>query len=244
MSTAVTIECVLRRPKGTRVVFGDTEYHFKPRDDTEAHTCEVPDKNHQAMLLGIPEAYREYVPGKPLPQKTLYVPPKPDDIDRWNNEQLVAYAEARGIHWRTKADVARYVDKHFGVGINDKVLAIEMVRALAKIERDYKRRQKQPEAEIEVDMATPPNEPVEERPAPPPMPERERIQPPPGKLEELTKDQLFAWAKDVVCLEDPSNKHLIAQKVMALFDINIEARRPAHEMIRLMAKYAADAQRQ
>lgn len=52
------IECRIPRPKGTKVTFGGTVYHFKPEFPGGPHVADVADKNHAARLLEIPEGYR------------------------------------------------------------------------------------------------------------------------------------------------------------------------------------------
>lgn len=53
------IECILKRPGGTRADIGGIEYHFAPQADG-AHVAEVADKAHVQRFLGIADAYRIY----------------------------------------------------------------------------------------------------------------------------------------------------------------------------------------
>jgi hypothetical protein len=55
----VKIECILKRPGGTKAEIGGTEYHFEPQADG-AHVAEVKDDAHIQRFLGIPEGYRIY----------------------------------------------------------------------------------------------------------------------------------------------------------------------------------------
>lgn len=63
-----TIQCLLRRKGGTKVVFGNNRatqktYHFKPidaDDDSSPHICTVDNEEHADQLLSIREAYRLY----------------------------------------------------------------------------------------------------------------------------------------------------------------------------------------
>lgn len=51
------IESIIRRPNGTRVTLGNTNYHFKP-DAAERHVAEVSEPAHVDRFLAIPEGYR------------------------------------------------------------------------------------------------------------------------------------------------------------------------------------------
>lgn len=51
------IESIIRRPNGTRVTLGSTNYHFKP-DAAERHVAEVSEPAHVDRFLAIPEGYR------------------------------------------------------------------------------------------------------------------------------------------------------------------------------------------
>lgn len=55
------IECILKRPGGTRVTLEGIEYHFAPQADN-AHVAEVESEPHCKRLLNIPEAYQPYRP--------------------------------------------------------------------------------------------------------------------------------------------------------------------------------------
>jgi hypothetical protein len=71
------IECRLRRPGGSKIEIGNTEYHFKPLSDG-AHVAAVADEQHQDRLLGIPEAYKLYrgkATGAPAPVTIVGKPP-------------------------------------------------------------------------------------------------------------------------------------------------------------------------
>lgn len=51
------IESIIKRDGGTKVVLGETEYHFIPGDDGR-HVCSVEDEAHVDRLLSISEGYR------------------------------------------------------------------------------------------------------------------------------------------------------------------------------------------
>lgn len=65
----MNIECLLKRPGGTRIALGGTAYHFKP-DDLERHVASVENPDHSKLLLGITEGYRSLDPLPPA-QVTL-----------------------------------------------------------------------------------------------------------------------------------------------------------------------------
>lgn len=51
------IECLRIRPNGTKVEFGETEYHFAPTEADPRHIAEVTQVDHIKRLLAI-DAYR------------------------------------------------------------------------------------------------------------------------------------------------------------------------------------------
>ena len=51
------IECLRIRPNGTKVQFGDAEYHFAPSETDPRHIADVTNAGHIKALLAI-EAYR------------------------------------------------------------------------------------------------------------------------------------------------------------------------------------------
>lgn len=53
------IECILKRPGGSRIDLGDVIYHFKPQA-SGAHVAEVADDQHARRLLAIRESFRPY----------------------------------------------------------------------------------------------------------------------------------------------------------------------------------------
>ncbi len=65
----MNIECLLKRPGGTRIALGGTAYHFKP-DDLDRHVASVENPDHSKLLLGITEGYRSLDPLPPA-QVTL-----------------------------------------------------------------------------------------------------------------------------------------------------------------------------
>jgi|SRR3972149_2317336 len=62
------IQCLLKRPNGTEIKFGDVNkplavYHFKPQDPGNSespHVCEVTDEAHIARFLSIKEGYQAH----------------------------------------------------------------------------------------------------------------------------------------------------------------------------------------
>lgn len=62
------IERLLRDKSGTKVRLGAIEYHFKEAWPDGAHVAPVEDEAHRAVLLSIPEGYREYAGSLPSPQ--------------------------------------------------------------------------------------------------------------------------------------------------------------------------------
>ena len=62
------IECILKRPGGTKAEIGGIEYHFVPQDDG-AHVADVADKAHIQRFLSIPEGYAIY--GEPAATEDL-----------------------------------------------------------------------------------------------------------------------------------------------------------------------------
>ena len=60
----MNIECLLKRPGGTRIALGGTAYHFKP-DDLDRHVASVENPDHSKLLLGITEGYRSLDPLPP-----------------------------------------------------------------------------------------------------------------------------------------------------------------------------------
>ena len=65
----MNIECLLKRPGGTRIALGGTAYHFKP-DDLDRHVASVENPDHSKLLLGITAGYRSLDPLPPA-QVTL-----------------------------------------------------------------------------------------------------------------------------------------------------------------------------
>jgi hypothetical protein len=59
------IECILKRPGGTKVDLGGTEYHFAPQADG-AHVAVVKENAHIQRFLSIPEGYRIYGDAQPV----------------------------------------------------------------------------------------------------------------------------------------------------------------------------------
>lgn len=55
------IRCTQIRPGGTEVVLGGIHYHFRPNEQGH-HVCEVADKSHARIFLGVTEAYEAYLP--------------------------------------------------------------------------------------------------------------------------------------------------------------------------------------
>lgn len=63
------IECLLRRPEGTKITLGATEYHFRPDPKLNgAHVAFIADQHHAEALLRIKEAYRalDDIPVEPV----------------------------------------------------------------------------------------------------------------------------------------------------------------------------------
>lgn len=54
------IECILRRPGGTKIQIAGADYHFKPEagNDGGPHVADVADEAHAKRLLAIREGYR------------------------------------------------------------------------------------------------------------------------------------------------------------------------------------------
>lgn len=57
------LESIIKRDGGTKVLLDRTEYHFKPDSNfpTTPHLCDVNNKGHIRILLGIPEGYRPWL---------------------------------------------------------------------------------------------------------------------------------------------------------------------------------------
>lgn len=52
------IECIIRRPKGTKVELQGIEYHFKPNGEDVRHIANIENQVHIRQLLRIPEGYK------------------------------------------------------------------------------------------------------------------------------------------------------------------------------------------
>lgn len=53
--------CLAKRPKGTIVPIGGTEYHFKPTSPaSDEHVADVTDENHFGLFVSAPEAYKAH----------------------------------------------------------------------------------------------------------------------------------------------------------------------------------------
>lgn len=50
------IECLIKRPGGTKVRLGATPYHFKP-DELDRHVAKVENEDHQKAFLSVKEGY-------------------------------------------------------------------------------------------------------------------------------------------------------------------------------------------
>ncbi|SEN87204.1 hypothetical protein SAMN04489859_102019 [Paracoccus alcaliphilus] len=62
------IESIIRRPGGTNITLGATEYHFKPEGPDPRHVAIVADEAHARVLLSIAEGYRalDHIPAAPV----------------------------------------------------------------------------------------------------------------------------------------------------------------------------------
>jgi hypothetical protein len=69
------IECILKRPGGTKADIDGIEYHFAPQPDG-AHVAEVTKNEHIQRFLSIDDAYRIY--GEPATIEDL---DKDGDVD-------------------------------------------------------------------------------------------------------------------------------------------------------------------
>ena len=256
-NSGVLIECTIRRQQGSKTVFNDRdgrpeyEYHFKPDGKHgEAHVCLVSNPEHIEIFLGIKEAYKVY-DGKPPPQNSIRAAPPvraPDDIDNWNNERLMQYADRRQILWRNKSKINDYCLEHFDCGLNNQAQAIEMVRQLARIERAHKvkmaKETSQQDDRMVVDMDAPVIKEVER-----PQPEEEKglVLPkiPPGDLAEIEDDIFLEWGVNELELggiEDPRElKEAINDIANDLFAKNIDTRARPAEMLRRLALMISNA---
>ena len=78
------IECLRIRPNGTKVEFGETEYHFAPTATDPRHIADVTNAAHIKALLAI-EAYRiadEQVAGMLAESNALPTPAPADGAQK------------------------------------------------------------------------------------------------------------------------------------------------------------------
>ena len=89
------IESILKRPNGTVVTLGETDYHFKP-EAGGAHVAHVEDNAHIQTFLGIPEGYRIADDDGPAPEPKSVIKDVPgEDLDALDKEALAVLFEAQ-----------------------------------------------------------------------------------------------------------------------------------------------------
>jgi hypothetical protein len=62
------IESIIKRPNGSKITIGDTQYHFKPNADG-AHVADVENDAHIARFLSITEGFKLYRPDQVVEQE-------------------------------------------------------------------------------------------------------------------------------------------------------------------------------
>lgn len=132
------IESKLRRPGGSLVTLGETNYRFKPlTDDPDApHVCEVADPDHIEILLNIPHGFRD-TSAKAAPERFPEPPPPPPPLDpeALTNKDLYDWASKRKIVWKSKQSIMDYGRKlDSPVDLDEALNPPQMLRELVKLE--------------------------------------------------------------------------------------------------------------
>ena len=140
-----TVECKIRRKKGSNIDIDGVIYKFRP-DKSGAHVCKVDNKTHLQRFLMIPEAYKiagadDVEPIKKVEDKE---PTVDDDttkfeletLDQWTNSKLLAWARSLGMNEKSKESIADVALDQYDIKLDKRKQPAGMLRQLAEFFRD------------------------------------------------------------------------------------------------------------